>query len=92
MPFFALLVLLEAAYTHTLPSFLEAISDISLGFGLLPNAASEIGIVWPHMSGEYTGSACGNGYAIDGMPLRLSEKDQKWLGLRDTFRFRGAEK
>ena len=41
-----------------------------------------IGIVWPDVVGEYTGSASAEGYHLsDGTPLRLSEKDQKWLGL-----------
>lgn len=24
---------------------------------------------------------------VDGVPLNLGEKDQKWLGLKDTFKF-----
>ncbi len=47
----------------------------------------EIGIVWPKLEGTYTGSASGAGYRVDGVPLKLSEKDQQWLGIRDTFRF-----
>ena len=47
-----------------------------------------IGIVWPEVSGQYAGSACAEGYALaDGTPLNLSEKDQNWLGLKDTFAF-----
>ena len=47
-----------------------------------------IGIVWPELSGAYPGSADAAGYTLsDGTPLTLSEKDQKWLGLRDTFQF-----
>ena len=26
-------------------------------------------------------------YPVDGVPLKLSEKDQKWAGIRDTFLF-----
>ena len=38
-----------------------------------------IGIQWPHLTGEYQGSASGEGYALDdGTPINLSEKDQKW--------------
>lgn len=49
----------------------------------------EIGIDWPYLRGEYPGSADASGYHLeDGTPLNLSEKDQKWLGLRDTFRFK----
>lgn len=48
----------------------------------------EIGIEWPELYGEYKGTASGNGYAmIDGTTLNLSEKDQLWAGLSDTFNF-----
>lgn len=47
----------------------------------------EIGIMWPKLTGEYTGSASSDGYLVDGVPLKLSDKDQKWLGIRDTFKF-----
>ena len=47
----------------------------------------EIGIVWPKLEGEYKGSASAEGYRVDGVPLNLSEKDQKWLGIKDTFKF-----
>jgi len=47
----------------------------------------EIGIVWPGVVGSYSGSASGEGYSIDGFPLNLSEKDQKWNGINDTFNF-----
>ena len=47
----------------------------------------EIGIKWPKLEGTYNGTASAEGYKVDGMPLNLSEKDQKWLGLKDTFRF-----
>ena len=47
-----------------------------------------IGIDWPELTGDYQGTASAEGYAMaDGTPLNLSEKDQKWLGLKDTFRF-----
>ena len=48
----------------------------------------EIGIVWPKLSGTYRGSASAEGYSIDGVPLTLSDKDQRWLGIKDTFHFR----
>ncbi len=35
------------------------------------------------MTGEYKGSASAEGYSVDGVALNLSDKDQKWLGLRD---------
>ena len=48
----------------------------------------EIGIEWPELTGDYPGSADASGYTLsDGTPLKLSEKDQKWLGLKDTFAF-----
>lgn len=48
----------------------------------------EIGITWPELVGNYPGSADGSGYKLsDGTPLNLSDKDQKWAGLKDTFKF-----
>ena len=47
----------------------------------------EIGIEWPKVKGTYTGTASAEGYSIDGVALNLSDKDQKWLGLKDTFKF-----
>lgn len=48
----------------------------------------EIGIEWPELVGDYHGSASAEGYTlIDGTPLNLSDKDQKWLGLKGTFQF-----
>ena len=44
-----------------------------------------IGICWPGVTGEYAGSASAEGYTLDGVALKLSEKDQKWLALSDTF-------
>ena len=47
-----------------------------------------IGIQWPQVTGEYAGNASAEGYTLaDGTPLNLSEKDQKWKGLSDTFKF-----
>ena len=50
----------------------------------------EIGINWESLGikGEYNGTASAEGYTMaDGTPLNLSDKDQKWLGLKDTFKF-----
>lgn len=47
----------------------------------------EIGIVWPKLEGEYNGTPSADGYTVDGAPLNLSDKDQKWLGIKDTFKF-----
>ena len=48
----------------------------------------EIGIEWPKLCGEYQGNARAEGYHLeDGTALNLSDKDQKWLGLKETFKF-----
>ncbi|GHN24861.1 dTDP-4-dehydrorhamnose 3,5-epimerase [Lactobacillus delbrueckii] len=48
----------------------------------------EIGIEWPQLVGEYPSSADASGYALeDGTKLTLSDRDQKWLGIKDTFKF-----
>ena len=48
----------------------------------------DLGIKWPEVVGDYPGSAYAGEYALtDGTPLILSEKDQKWLGIKDTFTF-----
>lgn len=48
----------------------------------------EIGIEWPELNGDYNGTASADGYTLaDGTPLNLSEKDQKWSGIKDTFKF-----
>ena len=47
-----------------------------------------IGIEWPEIRGDYPGSADASAYTMaDGTPLNLSDKDQKWKGLNETFRF-----
>lgn len=48
---------------------------------------SAIGIDWG-VVGNYNGSASAEGYELkDGTKLNLSEKDQKWLGLKESFKF-----
>lgn len=48
----------------------------------------EIGIEWPELTGEYNDTASAVGYTLGKeTPLNLSEKDQKWLGIKDTFKF-----
>ena len=48
----------------------------------------EINIKWPRVVGEYPGNADASGYTLtDETPLILSDKDQKWVGLKDTFAF-----
>ena len=47
-----------------------------------------IGIQWPEVVGSYDGTASAAGYTLsDGTPLNLSEKDQKWAVLGETFHF-----
>lgn len=43
----------------------------------------KIGIDWPRLSGEYKGNAEAKGYTVDGVPLNLSVKDEKWSGIDD---------
>lgn len=46
----------------------------------------DIGIEWPEVKGEYDGTASGSGYTLaDGAKLIMSDKDQKWLPLKETF-------
>ena len=48
----------------------------------------EIGVEWPQLVGEYKGNASAEGYHLeDGTALNLSDKDQLWIGLKDTFHF-----
>jgi len=47
-----------------------------------------INIQWPDVIGEYPGNGSAAGYTMsDGTPLNLSEKDQNWSCLADTFHF-----
>lgn len=47
-----------------------------------------IGIDWPSLVGSYPGSADASGYTLeDGTALNLSDKDQKWGTLKETFSF-----
>jgi len=48
----------------------------------------DIGIIWSEVMGEYQGKTSADGYHLeDGTPLNLSDKDQKWLGLEELFKF-----
>lgn len=48
----------------------------------------QIGIQWPEVQGEYKENANVEGYTLtDGTALNLSEKDQRWMGLKETFKF-----
>lgn len=41
----------------------------------------KIGIEWPRVSGTYKGTASASGYSLDGLALKLSDKDQNWGGI-----------
>jgi len=45
----------------------------------------DIGIAWPLIEGEYDGSPSAEGYTIDDKPIILSDKDQRWKTLKETF-------
>ena len=45
-----------------------------------------IGIVWPGVVGSYSGSASASGYSLNGVPLKLSDKDQKWGRLENLLK------
>ena len=47
----------------------------------------KIGIVWPGVEGKYPGSPSAEGYTLEGVPLKLAVRDQKWPGYRDLFPF-----
>ena len=47
----------------------------------------DIGIIWPGLSGEYPGNGSSDGYTVEGVPLKLVERDQKWAALKDSFLF-----
>lgn len=48
----------------------------------------EIGIEWSGIVGEYKGNASADGYTLeDKTVLNLSEKNQKWHGLKGIFKF-----
>lgn len=47
---------------------------------------TELEPILPTVIRELT-DADSDGYIVDGTPLNLSDKDKKWLGLKDTFKF-----
>ena len=48
----------------------------------------DIGIEWPNLQGDYKGTPAADGYSlIDGTPLNLSDKDQKWGRLQEVKGF-----
>ena len=47
---------------------------------------TESELILPTVIRELT-DADADGYIVDGTPLNLSDKDKKWLGLKDTLKF-----
>lgn len=45
-----------------------------------------IGVLWPGVIGEYNGTASAEGYSLDGVTLKLSDKDQNWVGLNENMK------
>lgn len=73
----------EAEFCYKVNDFYHANDEGGLAWN-----DPQIGIEWPHLTGTYQGTASAEGYALDdGTPLNLSDKDQKWAGLKDTFKF-----
>ena len=73
----------EAEFCYKVNDFYHANDEGGLAWN-----DPQIGIEWPHLTGSYQGTASAEGYALDdGTPLNLSDKDQKWAGLKDTFSF-----
>lgn len=46
-----------------------------------------LGIHWPKLEAIYNRTASAEEYTVDGVPLNLSKKGQKWLGPKNTFKF-----
>ena len=73
----------EAVFCYKVNDFWHANDEGGLAWN-----DPEIGIEWPQLEGNYPGNASAEGYHLtDGTALNLSDKDQKWLGLKDTFKF-----
>ena len=48
----------------------------------------ELGVEWPELVGGYSGTPSPKGYSLrDGSPIILSEKDQRWPGIKEAFKF-----
>lgn len=48
----------------------------------------EINIEWPELEGTYDGTASAANYKMsDGTALNMSDKDQLWVGIKNTFSF-----
>ena len=48
----------------------------------------ELGVDWPELVGGYSSTPSPKGYSLrDGSPIILSEKDQRWPGIKEAFKF-----
>lgn len=47
----------------------------------------EIGIEWLSVMREYKRVVRAKGYSLYGCKMNLSDKDQKWLGINETFKY-----
>ena len=48
----------------------------------------ERGVDWPELVGGYSGTPSPKGYSLrDVSPIILSEKDQRWPGIKEAFKF-----
>ena len=45
----------------------------------------EVGIIWPKLKREYRGDYSTEYYNVEGVPITLSDKDQKWQGIRGVY-------
>lgn len=70
------------AFCYKFDDFYHAIDEGDLAWN-----DPEIGIQWLRVKGSYQGTASAEGYSVDGVALNLSDKDRKWLMLKDKFRF-----
>lgn len=76
----------EAEFCYKVTDFYHAGDEGGLAWN-----DPEIGIKWPKLVGKYNGTASAECYTLeDGTPLKLSDKDQKWLGVKETFKFSGG--
>ena len=73
----------EAEFCYKVNNFLHPNDEGGLAWN-----NPEIDIEWPELEEKYKGNVNAESHTLkDGTGLNLSEKNQKWLGLGDTFKF-----
>ena len=73
----------EAEFCYKVNNFLHPNDESGLAWN-----NPEIDIEWPELEEKYKGNVNAESHTLkDGTGLNLSEKNQKWLGLGDTFKF-----